>query len=127
VREVAGIAGIAEGNAAQLAQTVRSVGSRVAVYCTRDSYILESMAAGASGAVSFASNVAAPKVVRLWNEIAGGDAAAAEHQNEITTIVNALLERNLTSSLKAAMNEAGLRGGHVRPPLSDLSPNKVLS
>ncbi|MES2784354.1 MAG: dihydrodipicolinate synthase family protein [Pseudomonadota bacterium] len=126
VREVPGVVGIAEGNFAQLAQTVRQVGAQAKVYCTRDSYIEAAAAAGAAGAVSFVANVDSASVVGLWRAIESGEPDAASFlQGRIAELVNALLAQNLTASLKAAMNQLQMRGGRVRPPLSELAASDV--
>ncbi|NPC58331.1 dihydrodipicolinate synthase family protein [Caenimonas soli] len=124
--EVPGITGIAEGNQAQVPALVSRVRERIGVYCTRDSYILESVTSGAAGAVSFTANVAPYAAVRLWRMAQACDVSGARILQEQTTmLVSALLERGLATSIKSLMRALNVRGGHVREPLVDLTPGET--
>ncbi len=104
-----------EGNQAQLHLTVDAVRSDMAVLTARDTYLIESMAVGATGLVSFAANVAPQLVVRIYNACVRNDwETARELQKALVPLVMALVSRSYPTMIKAAMGVAGMAVGQPR-------------
>jgi 4-hydroxy-tetrahydrodipicolinate synthase len=104
-----------EGNQDQLHETVLATGNRLAVFTARDSYLLPSMAVGATGVVSFAANVAPALLVRLYDAVRSGDLPLARDLHcRVTVLVRALVARSYPTMIKEAMRLAGLPSGALR-------------
>jgi 4-hydroxy-tetrahydrodipicolinate synthase len=111
-----------EGNAGQLADDIATFGEKVAVFCARDTYLLETLALGGAGATSVAACVAPRLILDLYRAWERGDleGARAIHRRMLP-LINALVTRSYPAPIKAALDLLGVGGGPVRAPLSDLS------
>lgn len=113
---IANIVAIKEGNQSQLRDDL-ALASDLAfdVFTARDSFLLESRDAGASGVISFAANVAPALLValdRAWRE--GREADAKTLNLRVAALVEVLVRRSYPVFIKAAMNEMGLPAGPCR-------------
>jgi 4-hydroxy-tetrahydrodipicolinate synthase len=113
---IANIASIKEGEQAQLQTDLAAVETTVFdVFTARDSYLLESLSAGAAGVISFAANVAPSLLVALDNAWSDGRAKDAQDLHErVVALVRILVRRSYPLFIKAAMNEVGLPAGPCR-------------
>jgi 4-hydroxy-tetrahydrodipicolinate synthase len=109
------IVGIKEGQQSQLHDTVRLVGDRMAVLTARDSYLLPSLAIGATGVVSFAANLAPELHVALFDAMQKGDLALARRMHEgVCQLVEALVARSYPVLIKEGMRMQGHPVGPAR-------------
>ena len=117
------IVAIKEGNQDQLPDAIAATAKAdFSVFTARDSYLLESLALGSSGVISFAANVAPVLMVSLqkaWDD--GNVESARELQDRVTRLVSVLVSRSYPSFIKAAMRELGLPAGPSRRIETDLS------
>ncbi|MGA7087986.1 MAG: dihydrodipicolinate synthase family protein [Candidatus Dormiibacterota bacterium] len=110
------ILSIKEGEQSQLQADLASVEKTgFDVFTARDSYLLESLSAGAAGVISFAANVAPTLLVALDNAWSEGRAREAQDLHErVVALVRILVTRSYPLFIKAAMNEIGLPAGPCR-------------
>jgi 4-hydroxy-tetrahydrodipicolinate synthase len=88
-----------------------------------DSFTLSLMAAGATGVVSVASNVAPEEMVALVAACSKGDFETARAlQYKLLPLMRALFVESNPQPIKAAMNMAGYAGGSCRLPLLEALP-----
>lgn len=120
---VPNIQAVKEGNQAQLGETLALVRSEdFAVYSARDSYLLESLAAGAAGVISFAANVAPELVVAVAQAWGQSDFTRARAlQMDVTRLVQMLVLRSYPLMIKLAMDYAGVPAGPCRRVRVELS------
>lgn len=110
------IVAIKEGNQEQLERVVTATRDRgFEVFTARDSYLLESLIAGAAGVISFAANVAPALLVDLYEAWrAGREGEAMSLQADVEQLVGVLTARSYPLFIKAAMSELGLPAGPAR-------------
>lgn len=114
------IVGIKEagGNADRVSQLRQACAPDFTILSGDDGLTLPFMAAGASGVVSVASNIAPKEVARMVRDFAAGEtsAALALHERLYPLFKNLFVETN-PSPCKAALAMLGLCGEEVRLPL----------
>ena len=77
---------------------------------------------GAAGGILGVANFAADIACQVARAFEGGDkAAAGQAQERLTPLHKEIVAKLGPAGVKAAMDVAGLHGGHVRPPLLDVS------
>jgi 4-hydroxy-tetrahydrodipicolinate synthase len=110
------ILSIKEGEQSQLEADLASVEKTAFdVFTARDSFLLESLSAGAAGVISFAANVAPSLLVALDKAWSEGRAKDAQDLHErVVALVRILVKRSYPVFIKAAMNEIGLPAGPCR-------------
>jgi 4-hydroxy-tetrahydrodipicolinate synthase len=110
------ILSIKEGEQSQLQADLASVEKTAFdVFTARDSFLLESLSAGAAGVISFAANVAPSLLVALDKAWSEGRAKDAQDLHErVEALVRILVKRSYPVFIKAAMNEIGLPAGPCR-------------
>jgi 4-hydroxy-tetrahydrodipicolinate synthase len=110
------ILSIKEGEQSQLQADLASVEKTAFdVFTARDSFLLESLSAGAAGVISFAANVAPSLLVALDKAWSEGRAMDAQDLHErVVALVRILVKRSYPVFIKAAMNEIGLPAGPCR-------------
>jgi 4-hydroxy-tetrahydrodipicolinate synthase len=110
------ILSIKEGEQSQLQADLASVEKTAFdVFTARDSFLLESLSAGAAGVISFAANVAPSLLVALDKAWSEGRAKDAQDLHErVVALVRILVKRSYPVFIKAAMNEIGLPAGPCR-------------
>lgn len=120
--EIENVLSLKEGNVGQIADDVAVFGWKVAVFCARDTYLLETLMVGGAGATSVVACVAPGLILDIFRAWERGDldGARAAHQRMLP-LINALVVRSYPAPIKAALELLGLPGGSVRPPLSDLT------
>lgn len=120
--EVNNILSLKEGNPAQLDDVISQVGDNLAVFCSRDTYLLETLALGGAGATSIVSCVVPEAPLALYDAWKRGDLETARKiQYGLLPLVNLLIKRSYPAAIKAAMDIVGLRGGRPREPLTPLN------
>jgi dihydrodipicolinate synthase/N-acetylneuraminate lyase len=117
----------------QLSDTIRTIGKRVPVIAGAEGISYFGLLAGSPGATSAVANFAPNLVVDMYRAI---------KNNEITTASSIFFEKILPFRhldvpavlqgipiqnvyVKEAMNLLGMRGGRVRPPLTQLTAEKM--
>src|SRR6267143_3955478 len=117
----------------QLSDTIRTIGKRVPVIAGAEEISYFGLLAGSPGATSAVANFAPNLVVDMYRAI---------KNNEITTASSIFFEKILPFRhldvpavlqgipiqnvyVKEAMNLLGLRGGSVRPPVTQLTAEKM--
>jgi len=115
------IAALKEGNQLQVGEVARRVGGRIGVFCARDVYLLETLAAGGHGSIAFAANVlpeAMVEIVRAWQ--AGAVDRARALQQAMNPLINQLVAFTYPSAIKAATEIVGRAAGPTREPIPAL-------
>lgn len=130
VEELAGdipnFVALKEGNQLQASDVIRRVGGRLKVFTARDIFMHELYAAGGHGAIAFASNVAPRLVIDLYEKAQAGEWSKARAiQDSLNPLIWLLVKRSFPGMIKAAMDLVGLKGGPVRPPLSQITDDEV--
>ncbi len=112
----------ASGDTAQLTRMVRVTPEDFSVYTGDDILTLPSLAVGAYGVVSVASNIAGLKMEQMIYEYFIGNYNEAIKINlELTPLFDCLFATTSPIPIKAAMNLSGLNAGGCRLPLTDAS------
>jgi 4-hydroxy-2-oxoglutarate aldolase len=117
------IAGMKEssGDVALLARIVDSVPADFAVACGNAPAFYPALCVGATGGILAVANCVPRLVTALHRAFLSGDHTRARQlQQALTPLAVAVTSTWGIAGLKAAMDLAGLRGGHVRPPLLPL-------
>ena len=120
-----GIAGMKEssGDVGLLGRIVASVPSSFQVLCGSGPVFYPALCVGAAGGVLAVANCAPLPVVAVLRAFEAGDHARARRvQEALTPLAVAVTATHGVAGLKAAMDLAGFRGGHVRAPLLPLPP-----
>jgi 4-hydroxy-2-oxoglutarate aldolase len=118
--EHANIAGVKDSSndVDGFSQTVKLCASDFAVMTGNGTVLLDALRAGAKGAI-LAVGCAVPatcvEILRAFH--AGDEERAATLQSKLTPLATAVTTRYGIGGLKAALDLAGYRGGHVRAPL----------
>jgi 4-hydroxy-tetrahydrodipicolinate synthase len=87
-----------------------------------DDWALEGFAAGATGWVTGVADVAPADCVELWERCRAGDLEPARAiYRRLLPLARFDMTPKLVQYFKAAMDEAGLAGGAVRPPRLELT------
>lgn len=119
------VAAIKEGNQAQVGELARRFGENLQIFCGRDVYLLETLAAGGHGAIAFASNAvphALVAIVDAWK--AGDPKRALVVQQALNPLVNQLVSHTFPSAVKAVAELGGRKAGPPREPIPALSANE---
>ena len=83
-----------------------------------DALMYPSFALGAHGAVAAILTAAPAAQVRLWDLVQAGEHAAARRLHEkLLVLWNAMIDDNLPATVKFALSEQGVPGGHPRAPM----------
>jgi 4-hydroxy-tetrahydrodipicolinate synthase len=117
--QVDNILSLKEGNSSQLADVISMVRDGFAVFCARDTYMLETLALGGSGVTSVTGSVVPGLVVKLYNTWQRGDIQEARKlQRDLLPLTNLLVKRSYPAGIKAGLDILGLKGGPPRKPLT---------
>lgn len=114
------IAGMKEssGDMALLGRIVTAVPASYAVLCGSAPVLYPALCLGATGGVVAVACCAPMVASALYRAFGAGDHARARRlQAAITPLATAVTATHGVAGLKAAMDLAGLRGGHMRAPL----------
>ncbi|HEX7085224.1 MAG TPA: 4-hydroxy-tetrahydrodipicolinate synthase [Vicinamibacterales bacterium] len=119
----------ASGNMSQICEVCRAVPDTFSVLCGDDALALPSMAVGARGVISVASNVVPERMARMVDRALAGDfaGARAEHQALLPLMLVNFIESN-PIPVKAALAMLGLCEEVYRLPLvppSDASRGRI--
>lgn len=108
----------ASGNMTQICEVCRAVPDTFSVLCGDDALMLPSMAVGARGVISVASNLVPDRMARMVNHALAGDfaSARAEHQALLPLMLVNFIESN-PIPVKAALAMLGLCQEVYRLPL----------
>lgn len=111
------------GDVGLLARIVASVPPSFAVACGSAPVLYPALCVGAAAGILAVACCAPRAAVRLYQAFRAGDhALALRLQQALTPLATAVTARHGVAGLKAAMDAAGLRGGHVRAPLLPVAP-----
>lgn len=112
------------GNLVKISEVTREVTARnldFAVLAGSASFLQPSMMMGATGGVMALANVAPQLCLRIWQTTQAGDIEASRQvQHQAMALNAAVTTRFGVAGLKFVMDELGLYGGPVRPPLLPL-------
>jgi 4-hydroxy-2-oxoglutarate aldolase len=109
------------GDLSLLGRIIASVPSRFAVACGSAPVLYPALCIGANAGVVAVSCCAPAVAVGLYRAFAEGDHARARRlQDVVTPLGLAITVTHGVAGLKAAIDLAGLHGGHVRAPLLPL-------
>lgn len=122
------IAGIKDtsGNIVQMAEVVRDTADDFAVFAGNASYLLPALEVGARGATLALANILPDdccKLVSLHKE--GHHEEARKMQLKMLEINAAVTMKYGIGGLKYALNLLGYKGGYVRRPLHNVSPENA--
>jgi len=120
-----GIAGMKEssGDLGLLGRIVASVPPSFQTLCGSGPVLYPALCLGAAGGVLAVANCAPRPAAAIYRAFKAGDHALARRiQEALTPLAVAVTSTHGVAGLKAAMDLAGLRGGHVRAPLLPASP-----
>jgi len=110
----------------QMAETLRSVGHRLAVFCGLEPYALPLLQRGAVGVVAMAPNIMGRKAVDLYTHAAAGRwPEAVKVEGIIDRLYTAFYMGGYGAYvvIKECMNLVGRHGGWPRPPLMPMAEN----
>ncbi|MEM3153688.1 MAG: 4-hydroxy-tetrahydrodipicolinate synthase [Candidatus Bathyarchaeia archaeon] len=112
------------GNIAAITETIRLVGSRIAVLAGTADVVLPTLTLGGKGAVIAVANAFPKLCVSLYKAFKQGELQkAAELQKALNHINEVLVKRfNQLSAIKEAMQMLGLPAGYPRKPALPLEP-----
>lgn len=119
------VAGMKEssGDIGLVSRIVASVPPSFAVACGSAPVIYPALCAGAVAGILAVACCAPRPASALYRAFAAGDHARARRiQEAITPLALAVTSRYGVAGLKAAMDLAGRKGGHVRAPLLPVAP-----
>ena len=116
----------ASGSLRQLTDLAAACGEGVAIYCGNDDQVVPSMALGARGVISVASNIMPRQMHELAIAWIQGDARKAlELQLRCLPLIRALFTEVNPIPVKAALARMGLIEGTLRLPLTPLEGEKA--
>ena len=105
-------------NVAGFSETVRLCPSEFAVMTGNGTVLLDTLRAGATGAILAVGCVVPEMCVEIFRAVKAGDLERASMlQSKLTPLAAAVTTRFGIGGLKAALDLAGYRGGSVRAPL----------
>lgn len=108
----------ASGDLGQIAEIVRRLGDRLAIYSGNDDQALAVIALGGQGVVSVLANIAPADTARLVHSfLAGQVQEAREIQLRYLPLIRTLFREPNPMVIKAAVAELGFAVGEVRLPL----------
>lgn len=108
------------GDIINFAETVRLVPDDFAVLTGNGSLLSAALSAGATGGILAVGCLAPRLAVSVYSAFEEGDEARArELQRKLARLALGVLKRYGIAGLKAALDQVGLVGGHVRAPLQD--------
>jgi len=106
-----------------LGRIIDSVPARFQVACGSAPVLYPALCLGACAGVLAVANCAPRLAVAIYRAVAAGDHERARKlQAALTPLAVAVTATYGIAGLKAAVDAAGLRGGHVRAPLLPLAP-----
>lgn len=112
----------ASGDLGQIAEVVRRLGDRLAVFSGNDDQALAVVALGGQGVVSVLANIAPADTARLVHSFLNGNVAEArEIQLRYLPLIRTLFRESNPMVVKAAVAELGFPVGEVRLPLVPVS------
>lgn len=112
----------ASGDIAQIAELMRRVGDRVAVYSGNDDQVVPVMSLGGKGVISVLANVAPADASRLAHSYLEGQLdAARDLQLRYLPLIRTLFREANPIVVKAAVRALGFNVGEVRLPLVRVS------
>ena len=116
----------ASGNLSQVSLIIEQTnGSNFSVLSGDDDLTLPILSLGATGVVSVVANVAPKKTVAMVDAMAKGDLEKARSLHyELAPLVRALFLDTNPIPVKAACGLMGLAAGPLRPPLTEMAPEK---
>ena len=120
-----GITGMKEssGDLGLLGRIVASVPASFRVLCGSGPVLYPALCQGAAGGVLAVANCAPRPTAAIYRAFMAGDHARARRlQEALTPLAVAVTSTHGVAGLKAAMDLAGLPGGHVRAPLLPVVP-----
>ena len=120
LREHPNIVGVKDSsnNVAGFSETVRLCPSEFAVMTGNGTVLLDTLRAGATGAILAVGCVVPEMCVEIFRAVKAGDLERASMlQSKLTPLAAAVTTRFGIGGLKAALDLAGYRGGSVRAPL----------
>lgn len=113
----------ASGDLGQIAEIVRRLGDRLAIYSGNDDQALAVVALGGQGVVSVLANIAPADTARLVHSfLAGQVVEAREIQLRYLPLIRTLFRESNPMVIKAAVAELGFAVGEVRLPLVPVTP-----
>jgi 4-hydroxy-tetrahydrodipicolinate synthase len=118
------VAGVKEasGDIAQVAETARRVGGRIALYSGNDDQVVPLMSLGGQGVISVLANIAPRDVSRMAKAyLAGNTAEACALQLRYLPLITAIFLESNPIPVKAAVAMLGYRVGEPRLPLVPVS------
>lgn len=118
------IAGVKEASTdiVKIARTIRECGIDLPVWCGNDDLAVASMALGAKGVISVASNVEPEKMKLMTDAALDGDFdTAADLQGKLLLLTDLLFCEVNPIPVKAAMKIIGYDCGGCRLPLTDIT------
>ncbi len=121
------IRGIKEASSCieKMAWLCRSMKGRAHVYAGNDSMLLPSLALGADGLISVASNPFPNRMGRIWRKYREGQLNAAREESEaMLPLIELLFRETNPAPVKYAMSLLGFGDGEARLPLA--SPEESL-
>ena len=110
----------------QMAETIRAVGNRLAMFCGLEPYALPLIQRGAVGIVAMAPNIMGRKAVALYTHaMAGQWTEAVKVESIIDRLYTAFYMGGYGAYvvIKECMNLVGRPGGWPRPPLLPMAEN----
>ena len=109
----------ASGSIEKMAKLCRAFRDRISIYTGNDGMLLPSLALGADGVISVASNLFPERVTRLCRRFAEGDTVGARAESEaLLPLIELLFKETSPAPVKYAMSLMGFGDGEVRLPLS---------
>lgn len=113
------------GDLTYVNDVIRRLPEDFAVFCGRDTVILNVLASGGAGAVPASGNVAPKLIVGLYNAVQCGDFVSARAmQAELALLRNAFALGSFPVVIKEALDLLGMDVGPARLPIQPLQPDK---
>ncbi len=116
----------ASGNLDLISHTRRLCGEDFSIWSGNDDQTVPLMSMGAKGVISVTSNVAPKEMAQLTHLCLSGEyREAAQLQNRLLPLMDALFLEVNPIPVKAAMNMMGMEVGTLRPPLYEMSEKEA--
>ncbi len=126
IAEHKNIGGVKEacGNMEQICDTAKLIRGKTALYSGDDNLNVAMLSIGSLGLISVVSNVIPKQVGDVARYFFAGDSLkAAELQEDLLALINAMFTEVNPIPVKKAMQLIGLDSGIVRAPLTELEPH----